>query len=196
MGTDGEGQTVAAVVAENVLRLRKQRGLTVRQLSERLAELGAPILASGITKIEQQQRKVDVNDLVALAAALNTSPAVLLAPDVQEGEDRAVAVTPERVVKARDAWWWVTAARPLPPQPGTHARHNAVHQEFRDVLPRWVRAMRSHPAITTLDAITRTVNGIVTGEQDKRRVNLRLTLEILTGGLIRELEGDEDSGAR
>lgn len=50
----------------------------MRALSQRLSELGHPLLPSGITKIEQGKRGVDVDDLVALARALEVRPEQLL----------------------------------------------------------------------------------------------------------------------
>lgn len=67
-------------VAENMLRLRTVRGLSTRQLSTRLAELGRKIPASGITRMALLERRVDVDDLVALAAALEVEPAQLMLP--------------------------------------------------------------------------------------------------------------------
>lgn len=67
-----------AKVAENVANLREQRGLTLDQLSTRLREMGRPIIASGISKIEQGERRVDADDLVALARALEVMPVELL----------------------------------------------------------------------------------------------------------------------
>ena len=67
-----------AKVADNVANLREQRGLTLDQLSTRLREMGRPIIASGISKIEQGERRVDADDLVALARALEVMPVELL----------------------------------------------------------------------------------------------------------------------
>ena len=66
-------------VAENIKALRERRGgMSVRDLSAKLTELGRPILPSGITKIEQGERRVDADDLVALATVLGVPPSRLL----------------------------------------------------------------------------------------------------------------------
>ena len=67
-------------VAANLMRLRKAQRLTTTRLSAALDELGQPIHASGITRIEKGERRVDVDDLVALAKALNVRPEQLLMP--------------------------------------------------------------------------------------------------------------------
>lgn len=68
-------------VAANVRRLRVDKSLTTAALSRRLAALGNPIIDTSITKIERGVRKVDVDDLVALAAALEVAPELLLSSD-------------------------------------------------------------------------------------------------------------------
>jgi transcriptional regulator with XRE-family HTH domain len=65
-------------VKSNLRRLREARGYSLLQLSERMTEVGRPILPSGISKIEQGDRRVDVDDLVAFAEALHVGPNLLL----------------------------------------------------------------------------------------------------------------------
>lgn len=107
-------ETVESVLAANVADLRARRGLTTRALSARLAELGHPILASGISKIENRTRRVDVGDLVALAVALEVSPVRLLLPGGWVDE---VRVTGERTATWEAAWRWATGEVPLTDQP-------------------------------------------------------------------------------
>jgi transcriptional regulator with XRE-family HTH domain len=71
------GQT-GRTVAARVRRIRERNRLNLQDLSDRLAPLGRPILPSGLSKIEQGHRRVDVDDLTALAAALGTTPNDLL----------------------------------------------------------------------------------------------------------------------
>jgi hypothetical protein len=105
---------VGARVAANLKQLRG--AMPVRELARRLEELGRPIDASGITKIEKGKRRVDVDDLVALAVALNVSPNALLLPErLPPGADGDVQLTPSVVVPSwRDAWAWACGERPLP----------------------------------------------------------------------------------
>lgn len=79
MGTRKVEQgAVGKAVAHNIRQLRDNSQLSLQDLSDRLTFLGRPILPSGINKIEQGSRRVDVDDLVALAHALGTAPDVLL----------------------------------------------------------------------------------------------------------------------
>lgn len=68
------GQAVRA----NVRRLRQAQRLTTSDLSAKLTAHGRPILPNGITKIEQGGRRVDVDDLAALAATLDVTAQSLL----------------------------------------------------------------------------------------------------------------------
>lgn len=86
---------VGRQVAANVKTLRGR--IPVRELSARLEQLGRPILPSGITKIEQGARRVDVDDLAALAEAFDVSPYRLLLPgadqniaEINEWEERGL----------------------------------------------------------------------------------------------------------
>lgn len=66
----------AANVAANLKELRGSQSL--RALSARLAEIGHPLAASALQRIESGERRVDVDDLTALACALDVSPLALL----------------------------------------------------------------------------------------------------------------------
>lgn len=71
----------AQAVATNVLRLRRARGLSIYALSDRLRAAGRPITPSAVGKIERLARQVNVDDLSALAAALDVEPFhLMLAP--------------------------------------------------------------------------------------------------------------------
>jgi transcriptional regulator with XRE-family HTH domain len=108
--------SVGQRVAKEVVRLRGRT--SVRELSSRLSKLGRPILPSGITKIEQGQRRVDADDLVALALALKVTPTrLLLGPPPTDGtaEDPAHnEVLEEEVFTTKDGRripsWWIRLA--------------------------------------------------------------------------------------
>jgi transcriptional regulator with XRE-family HTH domain len=75
---------VGHLVAAQIRWERDRKHLSLQALSERLAALGRPILPSGLSKIEQGDRRVDVDDLVALADALGTVPGALLQGPLRE----------------------------------------------------------------------------------------------------------------
>jgi hypothetical protein len=104
-------------VAHNVRRIRLSRnGMTTAALSRLLAAAGQQIADTGITRIEKGDRRVDVDDLVALAVALRCSPARLLLPEAHAPMVDLTAthdITPTTVANMEQMWAWATGERPL-----------------------------------------------------------------------------------
>jgi nucleoside phosphorylase len=100
-----------ARVAQRLRKLRADRQLTLTQLAERLAGLGHPLQLSVISKIENGQRRVDVDDVVAFALALEVSPNQIL---LTEGARAAstVQLTPGRALTEKQAWAWASQVNP------------------------------------------------------------------------------------
>src|SRR5262245_40004286 len=108
-------------VADNVERLRKDQNLTFAALSELLSKIDRPIPPLGLRKIVAQTRRVDADDLVALAVALGVSPVTLLMPESEWAG--TVADDPLRDVEVTGlpgssdvvyVWEWMRAEKPLP----------------------------------------------------------------------------------
>src|ERR1700685_481655 len=76
-------------LATRLKQLRHERGLTLSGLASKLNDLGRPILVSALSKIEKGQRRVDADDLLALAAALDVSPHELLTVDASANAPEA-----------------------------------------------------------------------------------------------------------
>ncbi|MDQ3578413.1 MAG: TIR domain-containing protein [Actinomycetota bacterium] len=83
------------------------------ELATSLNDVGRPILLSALSKIEKEQRRVDVDDLVALALVLEVTPNALLLPD-QADRTAPVQLTPVTAMTSREVWDWATRDRPLP----------------------------------------------------------------------------------
>lgn len=99
-------------VRERIKEIRGRMPLT--ELSEKLTALGRPIPVIGLRRIESGDRRVDVDDLVALAQALGVSPITFMTPNAQT-DDEAVTVTGVgHEITARHLWRWLRAERPLP----------------------------------------------------------------------------------
>jgi len=75
-------------VGINVGSLRRDRGLSRDALAARLRTSAAAIPASGIARIEAGTRRVDVDELVALALALRVETLALLERTVVERSER------------------------------------------------------------------------------------------------------------
>lgn len=74
------GATAEATASANVRRLRKSLGLSQTALAERVTEAGAPLGDMAIWGIENGKRRINVDDLYALAEALQATPRELLSP--------------------------------------------------------------------------------------------------------------------
>ncbi|OBJ43113.1 hypothetical protein A5621_00880 [Mycobacterium colombiense] len=105
------GETVRA----NIQRLRQAQNLGYTKLARVLEEIGRPIPDLGLRRIEAGDRRVDVDDLMALAVALGVSPVTLLMPSVhtvapQEAVNATALALP---APAERLWEWLTAQGPL-----------------------------------------------------------------------------------
>jgi transcriptional regulator with XRE-family HTH domain len=67
-------------VRRNIRRHRERRGWSYKELSERLTQVGRGIHIVDLGWVETGERRVDVDDLVALAAALEVGVEDLLQP--------------------------------------------------------------------------------------------------------------------
>jgi transcriptional regulator with XRE-family HTH domain len=115
-------------VMANVEKLRRSNKLTYKELSGRLERLGRPIPVLGLSRLERGERRVDVDDLVALALALDTTPNRLLLPwldaaDVADDGTLTLAVSRD----PQELWAWATGERAL----GRPAASAAATREFR-----------------------------------------------------------------
>jgi transcriptional regulator with XRE-family HTH domain len=158
---------IADRVAQQVKALREERRLTLAQLSERLTEVGRPILPTGIKKIErggELARRVDVDDLVGLALALGVTPNRLLFGG-DAGPD-PLPLTTTVAPSSRDVWEWASgqsgeglveagvdvdekASRPHRPP----VDEKRMHQIRDDLGPVFEALEEAHAAGVTLDEL-------------------------------------------
>lgn len=97
---------------QNVKRIRDSRRLTYVELSNRLAEIGRPIPVLGLRRIEAGERRVDVDDLVALARVLGVNVSALLLPPTAD-QDVEITGGP---MPGWLAWAWADGLAPLVPE--------------------------------------------------------------------------------
>jgi transcriptional regulator with XRE-family HTH domain len=150
--------SVGERLAATVKALREQARLSLTELAERATGLGRPIQASGLRRIEdaaeateserdRKPRRVDVDDLVALALALNVSPVRLLLP--RHADDWSVKLVGNVKVPATGAWSWALNEWPMP-QVGVSEDEQQAGAEFyrRNSIPpeRQPRPMREAAA--------------------------------------------------
>lgn len=110
----------------------------MRSLSARLGEIGRPILPSGITKIEDGTRRVDVGDLVALAEVLDVSPVTLLMPPDRDGDQWAAR------------WRWMHAEGPLPGSEIDPEEFRRTNRPYEDPRPSAAAQSRIAEAVRTM----------------------------------------------
>ena len=98
------------VVRANIERIRRSRGWTLQNLSDRMTgavQLDAPALS----RVETGARRVDTDDLLAIAAALDVSPLALLLPSqVSPYELVNVGGT---ALESRLLWEWGIGQHPI-----------------------------------------------------------------------------------
>jgi transcriptional regulator with XRE-family HTH domain len=146
------GERVIAAVKQ----LRESQGLTYKQLSERLDALGRPIPVLGLSRLEQGNRRVDVDDLVALAIALGTTPNRLLLPPADPenaGDDYRLTATVKGTPPA--LWAWASGEVPLGQLPARagderEARSSEVAFSRKSLPHHWLVQQWSRPASAPL----------------------------------------------
>jgi transcriptional regulator with XRE-family HTH domain len=109
--------------AANLKQIRQERGVSYAELARRLRSLLHPILDTGVMKIEKGERRVDVDDLVALALALGVTPNRLILPDVDlPGISIEYMLTPAVAGNPIALWQWAQGERhPGIPVEGAHS---------------------------------------------------------------------------
>lgn len=98
------------MVASNLGRVRRARGLSLRALAEKLNQNGQGLNPDGLNRAEKGTRQVTVDELVALAAALDVAPNGLLFPVDARG---VVDVTGIGPVSVEELWEWADGRAPL-----------------------------------------------------------------------------------
>jgi transcriptional regulator with XRE-family HTH domain len=103
---------------------RRALNLTASELSRRTAELGYPVTRGAIAKIESNLRagKIDVAEVLVLAAALDIPPVLLLFP--QLSTDGGSPVLPGRTTKDDEAVRWMSGQVSFPQTYDVSAAHS------------------------------------------------------------------------
>ncbi len=109
----------SARVAANVRAWRVRRGMSTYDISRELRALGRPLAANGVLRIEQNDRRVDVDDLLALAVVLGVNVNMLLWPSSvilpsPDGDVEPFELVNDRTVSTpADVRSWVDGVEPL-----------------------------------------------------------------------------------
>jgi len=117
-----ESGATARTVAANLKRLREARKLSLRALSQELRKrTGRSLSVDALNKIENAAtagagvtRRVDADDLVALALALGVNVSALLLPPTARGVGELTGI--DHPISAFRLWSWASGELPLPPE--------------------------------------------------------------------------------
>jgi transcriptional regulator with XRE-family HTH domain len=147
MDNESQQQPLASQVAKNARLIRQARGLHLADVAERMTQYGQPLSLSGVSKVEQGRRGVNLDELAALARALDVTPLLLVLPI---GHAATVELFPDTppVSTWEAADWFAGGAVPahLKPGPAPHAK--PASGPFAPLLPPWpdaaVRYFRDH----------------------------------------------------
>ncbi|MGA5435453.1 helix-turn-helix domain-containing protein [Streptomyces cellulosae] len=104
---------VGETLMHNIKRIREEQRLTFVKLAEGLAEIGRPIPVLGLRRIERGERRVDVEELLALAYVLGVQPVDLLVPPTLD-DNEPYSVAPEVETTAGSARDWIGGVGFLP----------------------------------------------------------------------------------
>jgi transcriptional regulator with XRE-family HTH domain len=123
MDNERRQQPLASQVAKNVRLIRQARGLHLADVAERMTQYGQPLSLSGVSKVEQGRRGVNLDELAALARALDVTPLLLVLPI---GHEATVELFPDAppVSTWEAANWFGGGAVPahLKPGPAPHLK--------------------------------------------------------------------------
>lgn len=103
--------------------------MSLRQLEVELASVGHPIALSALSKIENLSRRVDVDDLTAIAMALDVSPLALLIPPTRSHSDEVRLTGADGPAAA--IWRWAIGERPLDDTLGDRGGEEAPEAAWR-----------------------------------------------------------------
>lgn len=104
-------------IARRVKEIRLRRGLTAKELGERLTAQGIPWDRFTVAGLENGKRQnVTVDELLALSKVLNASPVNLLVPPERRPaeEEDPYRVTPKSTHGRWEVRQWVRGVQPLP----------------------------------------------------------------------------------
>jgi transcriptional regulator with XRE-family HTH domain len=171
-------EAITAVIAERVRSIRDSAGMSQSALAGKVAELGIPWKRSTVVNLETRapdsrgrgagRDVVTVQELLALAVALDVPPVWLLA-DPKSEEPVAVAVGGEREIKLVpwSALLWMIGREPLAEVPG------ARYAEARAALVELQRVAQTLSSIRAVEEVRAGGHGLLEGG-DRRAEDERL----------------------
>lgn len=164
-GKKSELGPVGNIAADNVKRIRERQRLTFAELSRMLEEIGRSIPPLGLRRIESGERRIDADDLVALAVVLNVSPLALLLPT-----EASQLTSQGQEYEPRVIWEWAQGHTPLD-RTRDPAEQLAFVRESNPVMYEQVRAEQEAGKVNANPVAV----GRVIAKRQRQEVRDRLT---------------------
>jgi hypothetical protein len=161
---------VGANLVKAVDQLRELRGLSYRKMSTALEQIGRPIFPLGLSRLGRRQRRVDVDDLVALSIVLDVNPSALLF-DRRVGGNDVVDLTPTFQQRGAIVWEWADGRMYMPRKLVEYPERIELDQarvaDFVANARPDVARRRDHPAVRAAeDVVTRLLRALADLEED------------------------------
>jgi transcriptional regulator with XRE-family HTH domain len=140
------------VLAANIARVREAKRLSYIDLSRELSRAGRPIPELGLRRIEKGERRIDFDDLIAIAYVLRVCPVdLMISGDVADSDPYPVTAT--RLYESGSVRDWIggqTVLLESYQEPG--ARFAKPDRSMFDALQWMPKARRAHVLRNVLHA--------------------------------------------
>ncbi len=204
MAEEGAPELVANTVAKRVKELRKERKWKQQDLANAMTAKGYPTDRSTVVRLETRKRGISVDDLVAVAAALNVSPGWLLLDAEAGAGETEVAVVGNVRAPAWAAWQWVEGISPLPSREAQndddygHDGWNTLSEieEFQVGRPAEIRRRQQHSASRAARDLVRRVDRVLLDTSKPQRVETARRAISRVAAELDDLEASEPEDRR
>lgn len=149
---------VGKITRQRVREERERQNLNLAALARRVTALGRPMNTLAVQRIEAGARRVDVDDLIALALALDIAPIALLAPAGDSGDETFAVADDQPAAPLDQIWPWMRGEKTRDPFGGDD-------QAFmRRSLPAWFEpeGSRAQAQVRDLQAQVRLLQQMLT----------------------------------
>lgn len=149
---EGRTLTITETLGVRVREVREDRGYSLRQLADRVAELGHTFDASALMRLERGDRRASVDDLIALSLALDVSPDSLLVPiDDELTMVDVPGLGPRTASDVRD---WLTGRLLMYRQGRSDDENRAASRRWFAQRPLYEQRALEHDGVRTLMVAT------------------------------------------
>lgn len=162
--------TTVAAVAQRVKELRKRTGLSAARLAEEMTKAGIPWKREIVANLENGRRdRLDVDELLALAAVFQVPPVALLIDATSE----TTAVAPNLELPTAHVLLWMIGEQPLQGMAGTWMDETIPVRLVRRLHEAVLRCRNARVMLDSIDHHAATGKFAADDATDRRRVEER-----------------------